>query len=103
MIKKKVRVTIEKEFLLEFPNKIGTDEYIKDWNESLWHINGIDDIASYAAIEAATGNQGYDLDGIGLLTQYRSDLKEGEVFGVYFDELYSDIETEIIDLMSYEK
>jgi hypothetical protein len=95
MIKRTVRVTITKVVEVELPADWGSAENIADWRRGLWHIDGVDDIAKYAAREAAGGCEGIENDGIGLLGQ------RDRTYGVktaddFFNETYEEYEEEII-------
>ena len=95
MIKRTVRVTITKVVEVEFPAEWGSAENIADWRRGLWHIDGVDDIAKFAARMAATGSEGYQTDGIGLLGQ-RGRLYGAKTPDVIFNETHEDYEEEII-------
>jgi len=72
-IKRKVLVTIEKEIEIEmlpgvFEN-MTQEEYLAEFRNGLWHVEGIDDVVKYAARMAATMGGGYQHDGLGLLSE----------------------------------
>lgn len=95
IIKRTVRVTITKVLEVEFPAEWGSAENIADWRRGLWHIDGVDDIAKYAAKMAATGSEGVSEDGLGLVGQ-RGNTYGGRAPELIFNETYDDYEAEII-------
>jgi hypothetical protein len=94
-IKRTVRVTITKVVEVELPAAWGSAENIADWSRGLWHINGIDDIAKFAARMAAVDCEGTDIEGIGLLGQ-RDLTYGGKAADVIFKETDEYYEEEII-------
>ena len=66
-IKRKVRVTIEKEITVELPAEFGTEEYLNDFRKGLWHVDSVDDVAKYAARMAAYSENTRQEDGLGWL------------------------------------
>lgn len=93
-ITKKVRVTIEKEIEITLTPKLfgeqSVDEYLQDFRECLWDVESINDVIEYAGRMAATLGGGYEHDGLGTLnTEWHNP-------DVIFDELYEDVEVEII-------
>lgn len=98
MIKRTVKVTIEKEIEVTFPAEWASAENIKEWCEGLWHIDGADDIAKYAARMAAYYGGGGDHDGIRRLVEEGMEkfLEPGQPY-MTFRELYDEAEEEIID------
>lgn len=97
MITRTVKVTIEKEIKVSFPAEMGTPESIADWSRGLWAINGVDDIAKYAAEQAAQGGDGCNLDGIGRLGTEHTWFGSAEVKAeTVFEVLNYDVESEII-------
>lgn len=96
MITRTVKVTIEKEIKVSFSADLGTPESIAEWCKGLWEIEGVDDIAKYAAEQAAQGADGCNLDGIGRLgTEYTwfgsKEVKADTVFEVLDDHIESEI------------
>ena len=71
-LKKTIRVTIEKEITIEFPDSMLTPEYLKEFRDGLWPVESIDDVFTYAARMAADGGTGHDHDGLGLLDYHYS-------------------------------
>lgn len=75
-IKRVVRVTITKEIEVELTSSVfgemSLDEYLAGFRNSLWHVDGIDDVAIYAAGSAAVGQMGVDMDGVGLIDHHYS-------------------------------
>lgn len=75
-MKRIVRVTIIKEIEIELtPAVFGSmtqDEYLKEFNDHLWNIDGIDDVFKYAAAMAAHHGGGLTHDGLGLLDEKHS-------------------------------
>lgn len=94
-IKRTVRVITTKVVEVEFPANFGSAENIAEWCRGLWHIDGVDDIATYAARMAADGLEGHSLDGLGLLGQ-RDHKYGGKTADVIFNETDEDYEVEII-------
>lgn len=98
-IKRKLRVTIEKDIEIEIMPSMfygmSEEEYLKEFREGLWHVDGIDDVVKFAAKVAAVDGRGPTYDGIGRLeVKHMKDSEEAEV---YFEVLSSDIEAEFID------
>lgn len=98
-IKRKLRVTIEKEIEIEIMPSMfcgNTEEaYLKEFREGLWHVDSIDDVIKYAAKVAATGGGGHNHDGIGRVESAYMRKLETEA-DVYFDEVSDDIEAEFV-------
>lgn len=98
-MKRKLRVTIVKELEIEFTpavfDGLSQEEYLKEFRQGLWHVDGIDDVFEYAARMAATCGGGYTHDGLGLLDASHSTYPR--VPDVKFVELDEDIETEFIE------
>lgn len=92
-IKRTYTVTITKEIMVELPARFADPEMIREWNEGLWPIDDVEDIAQHAAEMAAKGFGGSELDGLGLLGPAYS--KYPRVPDVKFTELYEEIETEL--------
>lgn len=95
IIKRTVRVTITKVVEVEFPAEWGSEENIADWRRGLRQIDGVDDIAKYAARMAATGSEGLEEDGIGLVGQ-RGNTYGGKAPELIFNETFEYYEEEII-------
>lgn len=97
-MKKTIRVTIEKELEIELmPSVLGEmteAEYLAAFCEDLWKVESMDDVIQYAARAAATGGEGYQHDGIGLIGSY---LSSDPKIDVKVREISEDIETEIIE------
>lgn len=85
-------VTVTKEITVELPDMFATDFFIDEWRKGLWSIEGVEDIAEHAAVMAATGHSGLELDGLGLLAPAWS--KYPRVPDVKFTVNYEDTETE---------
>lgn len=98
MIKRTVKVTIEKEIEVTFPAEWGSAENIADWSRGLWKIDGVDDIAKFAARMAAYYGSGTSHDGIGKLVSesFAEFEKPGTTF-MTFRELYDECEEEIVE------
>lgn len=98
-IKKIVRVTIEKEIEIEFTEQVlgamTEEEYLAEFRKSLWEVGSMDDVIKYAAAEAATGSEGYEHDGIGLLGMVGLDYPKEPA--VKYREISDDLSTEIIE------
>lgn len=94
----KVRVTITKDVIVNVPKELATPECIADWRRGLWHIDGADDIAEYAARMAAHDGGGSQYDGIGRLgTEIEAKYApEDRKVDLVFDIDDEDTETEII-------
>ena len=94
-IKRKVRVTITKEIEVTLEDQAATPEFQEEWKKGLWHIDGVDDIAKYAAEMAAIHGPGYEHDGIGLLgAEFHTHPRKPDTF---FDVTYEETETEIME------
>lgn len=96
--KRNVKVTIEKEFEIEFTpallNGMTEEEYLTDFRKGLWHVDSMDDIYEYAARMAAYYGGGMQHDGLGLLSESGSTYPR--VPDVKFREVYDECETEIV-------
>jgi len=99
-IKRTVRVTITKEIEVEFPPeffskyKLTQEQYLAEFNKSMWKVDGMDDVAMYAARMAATGGIGREEDALGLINH--SDSTHPRKGDVLVREIDEDLETEII-------
>lgn len=75
-MKKTIKVTIEKVIEIELtPAMFGgltEAEYIAQFKQGLWQIDGLDDIYTYAARMAAHHGGGIEHDGLGLLAAHYS-------------------------------
>ena len=91
----RVRVTIEKEITVHLPAHFAGDEYLKDFREGLWHVDGAGDVAQYAARMAAEMGSGYEHDGLGLLSYAWSTHPRAP--DVKFEVDYEDTETLILE------
>jgi len=99
MITRTVKVTIEKEIKVSFSAELGTPESIAQWCKGLWEIEGVDDIAKYAAEQAAQGAAGCNLDGIGRLGTEHTWFGSKEVKADTLFEVLDDcVESEIISV-----
>lgn len=98
-IMRTVRVTIEKEIEIELtPSVFGPmteEEYLAEFRNGLWHVDGMDDVVKYAAEMAACHGSGYNHDGIGTVAYAHTTYPS--VPDVKFREIYSECETEIIE------
>lgn len=92
-IKFKVEVTITKVVDVWLEDEAATPEFQAEWRKGLWDIEGIDDIAKHAARMAATGAEGYNLDGIGLLGVKGKEYtrKPDTEFEIDYDEVEAEI------------
>lgn len=99
-IKRKVRVTIEREYEIEFtPALFGSmseEEYLTEFRRALWPVDSMDDVAKYAARTAAFYGGGMQHDGLGLLGEKGCCYPGGKIPDVLFDEIYDDCETEVV-------
>lgn len=95
-IKKVVRVTVEKDIEIELtPELFGTmslEEYLEEFNSSLWEAD-LDKVFKYAAQCAFTGG-GYSEDGLGLVARKSSYYPSAP--GVIFTVIEDSSEAEII-------
>ena len=94
-LKKTIRVTIEKEITIEFPDNMLTPEYLQQFRSGLWPVESIDDVFKYAAREAADGGLGYEHDGLGLLNPHCSTYPKVPDVKVWFHD--EDYQEEIIE------
>lgn len=96
--KRTVRVVIEKEIEVEFmPSMLGdmtAEQFLSEFNESLFEVRSLDDVAMYAARMAAYFGGGFNHDGIGLLDTVSATYPR--VPDVKYRVLSDDAETEII-------
>ena len=94
VIKRKIRVTITKEIEVTLSNDVESPELQEAWKKDLWHIDGVDDIAKYAAEMAAIHGSGYEHDGIGLLGY--SHIQFPRKPDAFFELLHEDTEVDLI-------
>ena len=97
-IKRVVRVTTEYEVEITLmPKMFGgmtIEEYIKNFNETLWDIDTVLDVAMYAARQAIVSGDG-EYDGIGnLISKYSSKAESADVI---YRIRYEDTESEVIE------
>lgn len=90
-----VDVTTTKTIKVQLPADLAKPESIEEWRRGLWPIDGVSDIAKYAAAEAASGGAGLNLDGIGYLVQPH-DAKADSDAATVFEVLHEDCECEIV-------
>ncbi|MFA6903370.1 MAG: hypothetical protein WC236_09830 [Gallionellaceae bacterium] len=97
-IKRTVRVVIEKEIEIELTpsvfGKMTQDDYLSEFRRSLWDVDGIDDVVTYAARMAATDGNGYQHDGIGMVGYFESTYPR--VPDVKFRTISENYEEEIV-------
>ncbi|WP_304350086.1 hypothetical protein [Comamonas testosteroni] len=98
-MKRKVRVTITKEIEIELTPAVfgglSQEQYLAEFRKSLWQIEGIHDVFTYAAEMAAHHGGGYQHDGLGLLSEHFS--THPRVPDVKFNVLEEDTESEFIE------
>lgn len=90
-----VEVTITKTVKVQLPADLAKPESIEEWRRGLWDIDGVQDIAKYAAEHAASGRAGFNLDGIGYLVGPHDSKKDSDTATVY-EILDEDCECEIV-------
>ena len=90
----KVRVNIEAVYEIELPDWLSKPNAIADWVDGLWHIDGLEDIAKYAANMVATNGTGINWDGIGVVD--KADKKYPRPPDTKYTELEFEMDTEII-------
>ena len=97
-MKRKIRVTMEKDIEIEImPSMfIGMteEEYLKEFSETFWTVNNMDDIFKFAAKVAAVHGRGEE-EGLGMLEPKH--MKGMCKADVYYGELVEDITAEFID------
>jgi len=98
-IKRKLRVTIEKDIEIEIMPSMfidmTEDEYLKEFSRSFWEVDSIDELIKFAANVAAVHGSGEE-EGLGKLeAKHMKDFVK--TADIYFDEISSDIEAEFID------
>jgi hypothetical protein len=91
-MKKKIRVTIEKEIEIELPDNMLTPEYQAEFERSMWPYRNDDELFFYAAEMAARYGSGMQQDGLGLLSDKHSTYPR--VPDVKFDITYENVESE---------
>lgn len=79
-MKRTVMVTITKEFEIEIPDEMLTDEEIDSFTENMFEVDGVDDLFSYAAKQIALYDTG-NVEGLGNL---------------WYMENYAEAETEFV-------
>lgn len=80
-MKRVIQVVITKELEIEIPDELLTKEEIEMFNDTMWNIDGPDDLFAYAAKTIAQYDDGR-VEGLGC---------------VAYTENYSDIETEFVE------
>ena len=99
-MKRTIIVRIEKELEIELmPSVFGNmteAEYLESFCKDLWKVESMDDVIKYAARAAATGGEGYQVDGLGLIGSYLS--RHPRVPDVKVREISEDVETEIVGI-----
>lgn len=92
-----VRVTIEKEIKVYLPKSFTEEKYLNEFKRFLWDIDGVDDVAKYAARMVAYFCTGMEHDGIGLLqTKGGNYPRPAGPYDVEIEEISDDCEAEII-------
>lgn len=69
-MKKRVRVTYEKEMEIEIDDDLLTEEALKEFSEGMHHVNSADDIFKYAAAQCFDG-QCIFVEGLGPVRSQR--------------------------------
>ena len=96
-IKKVVRVTVEKDIEIELTpelfGEMSLEEYLEEFNSSLWETD-LDGVFKYAARCAFSGG-GYSEDGLGFVSRKSSYYPSAP--GVIFTVIEEDSEEEIIN------
>ena len=87
-------VTITKRVRINIPDAYDTPEMITDWRSGLWDIDGVDDMAEYAARLVADGAADYNNEGVGrmldeVVATHRQDI---DPLTVTYSVLSEDIE-----------
>jgi hypothetical protein len=96
-------VTTTKKIRIVLPDVYDTPDILREWRESLWHIDGVDDMAEYAARLVAEGSAEYNNDGVGRMrTESEAEWRAGRgmtnsEFLVTYTELDCDISTELVE------
>lgn len=92
-------VTITRRVRINLPDAFDTPEMLAEWCSGLWHIEGVEDIAEYAARLAADGSAEYDNDGVGRMVSeiIANHRKELDPLTVTYSVLSDDVETEQVD------
>lgn len=80
-MKRTVNVTITKELEIWIPDELLTEDEIQMFCESMWDIDGPDDLFAYAATQIAQFDDGR-VEGLGY---------------VAYKENFSDVETEFVE------
>ncbi len=93
-LKRIVRVTIEKEIEIEFPEGFADPRYLHQFSNGLFDVDSLDDVFVYAAKLAAIDGGGVSWDGIGFLGM--KDVIYSKEPDVTFDILSVNIEEEFI-------
>ena len=80
-MKRTVNVTIIKELEIDIPDELLTKEEIEMFNDTMWNINGPDDLFAYAARYIALYDDGR-VEGLGC---------------VAYTTPFTDVETEVME------
>lgn len=92
-----IEVVTTKTVRVVIPESYNTEEMIRDWKEGLWYIDGVSDIAEYAA-DMSANYPGHNHDGVGVMIENsytEPDYKYNPYQVVAYVER-EDFETEII-------
>lgn len=97
-MKRRVKVTIEKEFVIEFTPAMfagmSVEQYLAEFKKGLWDVETIDDVFKYAARMCAYYGNGTH-DGLGLIGPDHQTYPR--VPDVKFDEIFDESEEEVIE------
>lgn len=90
-MKKTVRVTIEKELEIDIPDEMLTPEHVAAFSQTMWEINGPDELFGHAARQIAYYGAHF-VEGIGKCEH--APASDAETAS--FRELLDECETEVL-------
>jgi hypothetical protein len=97
-MKRTVRVTIEKEFIIDIPDHLLTAEYIKEFEDFIgerYEDNKQDGLFKYAAWHAAKDYN--EAEGLGYLdAEYKKKYMDRPEDFIVVEEIYEDTEEEVL-------
>lgn len=100
VMKRTVRVTIEKEIEIELTpalfGSMSVEEYLEEFRKGLFEVEGLDNVFKYAAEMAAHYGAGSSHDGLGRIAE--AGFADAGKAGVIFTKSYEDTQSELLPL-----
>jgi hypothetical protein len=104
-MKKTVRVTKEFEYEIDIDDSLFTPQFVKDFQESFWELDGYcleskyKDLFKVAAGQLANGEE-YFIEGLGACASIRTaeyKRRDGMTINVVWKDIYEDMEVELVE------